>query len=77
MLIQETTDYARPIIFTVETELLELDQGPALDDSWLTTVKTQVSVCRLRETLLLHFISFVNSIMKYVKTYIFYSNNYI
>uniref|UniRef100_A0A8C1MS60 Integrin, alpha 11a n=1 Tax=Cyprinus carpio TaxID=7962 RepID=A0A8C1MS60_CYPCA len=31
--VMETTDYARPIIFTVETELLELDQGPVLDDS--------------------------------------------
>jgi len=49
MLIQETTDYARPIIFTVETELLDLDQGPALDDGWPTTVKTQVSVCRSKE----------------------------
>uniref|UniRef100_A0A8C1HVZ6 Integrin, alpha 11a n=1 Tax=Cyprinus carpio carpio TaxID=630221 RepID=A0A8C1HVZ6_CYPCA len=38
----ETTDYARPIIFTVETELLDLDQGPVLDDSWPTTVKTQL-----------------------------------
>uniref|UniRef100_A0A8C1NND3 Integrin, alpha 11a n=1 Tax=Cyprinus carpio TaxID=7962 RepID=A0A8C1NND3_CYPCA len=34
----ETTDYARPIIFTVETELLDLDQGPVLDDSWPTTL---------------------------------------
>lgn len=84
MLIQETTDYARPIIFTVETELLEMDQGPELDDSWPTTVKTQVSVCRSRETLLLHCISFVNNInthyefiMKYAKTYTCNSNNYI
>uniref|UniRef100_A0A672PXN9 Integrin alpha-11-like n=1 Tax=Sinocyclocheilus grahami TaxID=75366 RepID=A0A672PXN9_SINGR len=36
--VMETTDYARPIIFTVETELLDLDQGPALDDSWTTTL---------------------------------------
>uniref|UniRef100_A0A671QEZ9 Integrin alpha-11-like n=1 Tax=Sinocyclocheilus anshuiensis TaxID=1608454 RepID=A0A671QEZ9_9TELE len=36
--VMETTDYARPIIFTVETELLDLDQGPALDDSWPTTL---------------------------------------
>uniref|UniRef100_A0A8C1ZJA0 Integrin, alpha 11a n=1 Tax=Cyprinus carpio TaxID=7962 RepID=A0A8C1ZJA0_CYPCA len=36
--VMETTDYARPIIFTVETELLELDQGPVLDDSWPTTL---------------------------------------
>lgn len=50
MLTQETTDYARPIIFTVETELLDLEQGPALDDGWPTTVKTQVSVCRSKET---------------------------
>lgn len=62
MLIQETTDYARPIIFTVETELLDLDQGPVLDDSWPTTVKTQVRVCRSREALLLHCMSFVNNI---------------
>ncbi|KAK9971697.1 hypothetical protein ABG768_025051 [Culter alburnus] len=40
--VMETTDYARPIIFTVETELLDLEQGPALDDGWPTTVKTQL-----------------------------------
>lgn len=40
--VMETTDYARPIIFTVETELLDLYHGPVLDDSWPTTVKTQL-----------------------------------
>lgn len=66
MLIQETTDYARPIIFTVETELLDLDQGPALDDGWPTTVKTQV--CRSKETSLSHYISFINNINTHYET---------
>lgn len=46
MLVQDTTDYARPIIFTVDTGLLDPDQGPVLDDSWPTTVKTEVSINR-------------------------------
>ncbi|TRY55695.1 hypothetical protein DNTS_010275 [Danionella cerebrum] len=40
--VVETTDYARPIVFAVETELLEPSEGPALDDGWPTTVKTQL-----------------------------------
>ncbi|KAA0723358.1 Integrin alpha-11 [Triplophysa tibetana] len=40
--VMETTDYARPIIFTVDAGLLDQDQGPVLDDSWPTTVKTEL-----------------------------------
>lgn len=47
LLFKETTDYARPIIFTVETGLQDPDAGPMLDDTWPTTVRTQVSPCTL------------------------------
>ncbi|KAK2819825.1 hypothetical protein Q7C36_021471 [Tachysurus vachellii] len=40
--VMETTDYARPIIFTVETGLQDPDAGPTLDDTWPTTVRTQL-----------------------------------
>ncbi|GAA6100616.1 integrin alpha-11a [Tachysurus ichikawai] len=40
--VMETTDYARPIIFTVETGLQDPDAGPMLDDTWPTTVRTQL-----------------------------------
>lgn len=42
LLIQETTDYVRPIVFTVAVALQDPDQGPALDDTWPTTVRTEV-----------------------------------
>ncbi|XP_053472974.1 integrin alpha-11a isoform X1 [Ictalurus furcatus] len=40
--VMETTDYARPIIFTVETGLQDPENGPTLDDTWPTTVRTQL-----------------------------------
>ncbi|KAF4091000.1 hypothetical protein AMELA_G00032020 [Ameiurus melas] len=40
--VMETTDYARPIIFTVETGLQDPENGPILDDTWPTTVRTQL-----------------------------------
>ncbi|XP_062845604.1 integrin alpha-11a [Trichomycterus rosablanca] len=40
--VMDTTDYARPIIFTVETGLQNPDSGPMLDDTWPTTVRTQL-----------------------------------
>uniref|UniRef100_A0AAY4DWZ0 VWFA domain-containing protein n=1 Tax=Denticeps clupeoides TaxID=299321 RepID=A0AAY4DWZ0_9TELE len=40
--VMETTDYARPIVFTVVVGLQDPDQGPALDDTWPTTVRTEL-----------------------------------
>ncbi|XP_037390212.1 integrin alpha-11a [Pygocentrus nattereri] len=40
--VMDTTDYARPIIFSVETGLQDPEQGPTLDDTWPTTIKTQL-----------------------------------
>ncbi|KAF5897764.1 integrin alpha-11-like, partial [Clarias magur] len=40
--VMETTDYARPIIFTVETGLQDPNNGPTLDDTWPTTTRTQL-----------------------------------
>ncbi|XP_030621745.1 integrin alpha-11-like [Chanos chanos] len=40
--VMDTTDYARPIIFTVEIGLQNPDEGPVLDDGWPTTLKTQL-----------------------------------
>uniref|UniRef100_A0AAR2JC89 VWFA domain-containing protein n=1 Tax=Pygocentrus nattereri TaxID=42514 RepID=A0AAR2JC89_PYGNA len=42
VLLNDTTDYARPIIFSVETGLQDPEQGPTLDDTWPTTIKTQL-----------------------------------
>lgn len=42
MFLQETTDYARPIVFAVQVGLQDLDQGPVLDDSWPTVARTEV-----------------------------------
>lgn len=39
---QETTDYARPIVFVVQVGLQDLDHGPVLDDSWPTVMRTEV-----------------------------------
>lgn len=39
---QETTDYARPIVFVVQVGLLDSDHGPVLDDSWPTVTRTEV-----------------------------------
>ncbi|XP_076854585.1 integrin alpha-11a [Brachyhypopomus gauderio] len=40
--VTDTADYARPIIFTVETGLQDPDHGPTLDDSWPTTFRIQL-----------------------------------
>ncbi|XP_038856397.1 integrin alpha-11-like [Salvelinus namaycush] len=40
--VMETTDYERPIVFTVAVALQHPDQGPALDDTWPTTVRTEL-----------------------------------
>ncbi|CAB1338959.1 unnamed protein product, partial [Coregonus sp. 'balchen'] len=39
--VMETTDYVRPIVFTVEVALKDPNQGPTLDDTWPTTVRTE------------------------------------
>lgn len=39
---QETTDYARPIVFVVQVGLQDSDHGPVLDDSWPTVMRTEV-----------------------------------
>uniref|UniRef100_A0A8C7HB42 Integrin, alpha 11a n=1 Tax=Oncorhynchus kisutch TaxID=8019 RepID=A0A8C7HB42_ONCKI len=40
--VVETTDYVRPIVFTVAVALQDPDQGPALDDTWPTTFRTEL-----------------------------------
>ncbi|KAM6942884.1 integrin alpha-11a isoform 2-T2 [Xenentodon cancila] len=40
--VMETTDYARPIVFSVQVGLQDPDHEPVLDDSWPTTVKTEL-----------------------------------
>lgn len=40
--MQETTDYARPIVFSAQVGLQDPDLGPVLDDSWPTVVSTEV-----------------------------------
>ncbi|TKS69570.1 Integrin alpha-11 [Collichthys lucidus] len=40
--VMETTDYARPIVFSVQAGLQDPDQGPVLDDSWPTVVRTEL-----------------------------------
>lgn len=51
---QETTDYARPIVFGVQVGLQDSEDGPVLDDGWPTVVRTEVRRCQspdcLRET---------------------------
>lgn len=39
---QETTDYARPIVFVVQVGLQDSEHGPVLDDSWPTVMRTEV-----------------------------------
>lgn len=39
---QETTDYARPIVFVVQVGLQDPEHGPVLDDSWPTVTRTEV-----------------------------------
>uniref|UniRef100_A0A8C9VS01 Integrin, alpha 11a n=1 Tax=Scleropages formosus TaxID=113540 RepID=A0A8C9VS01_SCLFO len=40
--VLETADYVRPIVFTVEVNLQNPNVGPVLDDSWPTTVRTEL-----------------------------------
>uniref|UniRef100_A0AAZ3Q5M5 VWFA domain-containing protein n=1 Tax=Oncorhynchus tshawytscha TaxID=74940 RepID=A0AAZ3Q5M5_ONCTS len=40
--VMETTDYVRPIVFTVAVALQDPDQGPALDDTWPTSFRTEL-----------------------------------
>ncbi|KAI1889416.1 hypothetical protein AGOR_G00162650 [Albula goreensis] len=40
--VLDFTDYSRPIVFTVETGLQDPQHGPTLDDTWPTTVRTQL-----------------------------------
>ncbi|XP_069561725.1 integrin alpha-11a [Brachyistius frenatus] len=40
--VMETTDYARPIVFAVQVGLQDPDQGPVLDESWPTVVRTEL-----------------------------------
>ncbi|KAG8001234.1 Integrin alpha-11, partial [Nibea albiflora] len=40
--VMETTDYARPIVFAAQVGLQDPDQGPVLDDSWPTVVRTEL-----------------------------------
>ncbi|KAG7221759.1 hypothetical protein INR49_029142 [Caranx melampygus] len=40
--VMETTDYARPIVFAVQVGLQRPDDGPVLDDSWPTVVRTEL-----------------------------------
>lgn len=44
--LQETTDYARPIVFGVQVGLQDSEDGPVLDDGWPTVVRTEVRLCR-------------------------------
>ncbi|MGH0170631.1 UNVERIFIED_CONTAM: hypothetical protein FKN15_059420, partial [Acipenser sinensis] len=39
----ETTDYMRPVVFTLEYGMLYPDDGPVLDDGWPTVVKSSLS----------------------------------
>ncbi|XP_063736644.1 integrin alpha-11a isoform X1 [Eleginops maclovinus] len=40
--VMETTDYARPIVFSAQVGLQDPDLGPVLDDSWPTVVRTEL-----------------------------------
>ncbi|KAF3832910.1 hypothetical protein F7725_026575 [Dissostichus mawsoni] len=40
--VMETTDYARPIVFSAQVGLQDPDLGPVLDDSWPTVVSTEL-----------------------------------
>ncbi|KAJ8406427.1 hypothetical protein AAFF_G00300010 [Aldrovandia affinis] len=40
--VLDFTDYSRPIVFTVETGLQDPEHGPTLDDTWPTTVRTEL-----------------------------------
>ncbi|XP_074522322.1 integrin alpha-11-like [Halichoeres trimaculatus] len=40
--VMETTDYARPIVFSVQVGLQDPDQEPVLDDSWPTVLRMEL-----------------------------------
>ncbi|XP_020493351.2 integrin alpha-11a [Labrus bergylta] len=40
--VTETTDYARPIVFTAQVGLQDPDKEPILDDTWPTVVRTEL-----------------------------------
>ncbi|XP_066557311.1 integrin alpha-11 [Amia ocellicauda] len=40
--VLESTDYVRPIVFTVEYAMQDPDEGPVLDDTWPTVVRTEL-----------------------------------
>uniref|UniRef100_A0A8C9T6J3 Integrin subunit alpha 11 n=1 Tax=Scleropages formosus TaxID=113540 RepID=A0A8C9T6J3_SCLFO len=40
--VMETTDYVRPIVFTVEVGLQQPVEGPTLDDDWPTVLRTEL-----------------------------------
>uniref|UniRef100_A0A8C9VRU6 Integrin subunit alpha 11 n=1 Tax=Scleropages formosus TaxID=113540 RepID=A0A8C9VRU6_SCLFO len=46
--VMETTDYVRPIVFTVEVGLQQPVEGPTLDDDWPTVLRTEVRFAQLR-----------------------------
>uniref|UniRef100_W5UJ85 Integrin alpha-11 n=1 Tax=Ictalurus punctatus TaxID=7998 RepID=W5UJ85_ICTPU len=40
--VHETADYTRPVVFNVDVELQNLDEGPVLDDSWSTSLRSEL-----------------------------------
>lgn len=41
--VQETADYTRPVVFNVDVEMQNLDNGPVLDDGWSTSLRVEVT----------------------------------
>ncbi|XP_053338716.1 integrin alpha-11 isoform X2 [Clarias gariepinus] len=40
--VHETTDYTRPVVFNVDVELQNPDEGPVLDDGWSTSLRLEL-----------------------------------
>ncbi|XP_076863199.1 integrin alpha-11 isoform X2 [Brachyhypopomus gauderio] len=40
--VYETVDYTRPVVFTVEVGLQNPEEGPVLDDSWPTSLRSEL-----------------------------------
>ncbi|XP_060770564.1 integrin alpha-11 isoform X3 [Neoarius graeffei] len=40
--VHETADYTRPVVFSVDVELQNLDEGPVLDDGWSTSLRLEL-----------------------------------
>ncbi|XP_048112061.1 integrin alpha-11-like [Alosa alosa] len=40
--VQETSDYVRPVIFTMEVVLQDPDHGPVIDEDWPTTLRVEL-----------------------------------